>query len=171
MYDIACKVQAHTGKQACYYPVHPVHRMRIVHGSYRMRDISRKGVKMFMLLRARPALNMLIAALAIMAALPLVPVHAATEPLFVTATGHYVRGVFRDYWDKNGGLPIFGYPITDEYIDTKSGKVVQYFERARFERTSPDASAVSLGLLGREATLGRTFATAQPIKNLSLIHI
>lgn len=120
---------------------------------------------MFMFLRVRRALHALIAVLAIMSALPLMPVQAATEPLFVTATGHYVRGVFRDYWDKNGGLAIFGYPITDEYIDTKSGKVMQYFERARFERSRPDATAVSLGMLGREATVGRTFATAQPIKN------
>ena len=120
---------------------------------------------MFSRLRIRMMLNIIIATLAISAALPLVPVYAATEPLFVTVTGHYVRGVFRDYWDKNGGLPIFGYPITDEYVDAKSGKVLQYFERARFERTAPEAQPVTLGMLGREGTVGRTFATSQPIKN------
>ena len=51
---------------------------------------------MFSRLRIRMMLNIIIATLAISAALPLVPVYAATEPLFVTVTGHYVRGVFRD---------------------------------------------------------------------------
>lgn len=116
-------------------------------------------------LRAHSILTVFLTLLAVTATLPTLPAQAATEPLFVTATGHYVHGVFRDYWDKNGGLPIFGYPITDEYIDSQSGRVVQYFERARFERTGANATAVALGMLGREATVGRTFATSQPIKN------
>jgi hypothetical protein len=38
---------------------------------------------------------------------------------------------FRDYWKNFGGLPIFGFPITEQ---RKEGDYwVQYFERARFE--------------------------------------
>ncbi|MFO7169447.1 MAG: hypothetical protein DIU80_015590 [Chloroflexota bacterium] len=93
------------------------------------------------------------------------PARAATEVLYVPATGHYMRGVFRDFWDRNGGLDNFGYPITEEYIDPASGRVIQYFERARFERASPEATTVELGMLGREALGDRTFPRAQPIAN------
>ena len=89
----------------------------------------------------------LLAALALQAAAA--PARAATEVLYVGATGHYVRGVFRDFWDKNGGLANFGYPITEEYIDPQTNRVYQYFERARFERASPAAITVDVRLRDR----------------------
>jgi hypothetical protein len=95
-----------------------------------------------------------------------VPVQGATGVIYYKETGHYVRGVFRDFWDNNGGLPNFGYPLTEEYVDS-TGKTVQYFERARFERARPDATAVQLGLLGRELTAGQAFQTVEPIVNTS----
>jgi hypothetical protein len=93
------------------------------------------------------------------------PANAATGVLYYKETGHYVRGVFRDFWDKNGGLANFGFPITEEYTDSRTGKVYQYFERSRFERASPTSTAVQLGLVGREVIGNRTFLTAQPIPN------
>jgi hypothetical protein len=52
-------------------------------------------------------------------------------------TGKTVGGKFLDYWRKNGGLPQFGYPISDEFEERSplDGKdyTVQYFERAVFE--------------------------------------
>src|SRR5262245_20184937 len=78
------------------------------------------------------------------------PAYAATCTIYYKETGHYVRGVFRDFWDKHGGLPNFGYPLTEEYVDRSSGKIFQYFERARFERARSDSTGVELGLLGRE---------------------
>src|SRR5215212_4006164 len=36
-----------------------------------------------------------------LSALSLSPLHAATDVVYVAATGHYMRGVFRDFWDKN----------------------------------------------------------------------
>ena len=92
------------------------------------------------------------------------PARAATDVLYVSATGHYLRGVFRDFWDKNGGLPNFGYPLTEEYLDSKTNRVYQFFERARFERAQPESTLVELGLLGRQAAGDRVFATADPIK-------
>ncbi len=93
------------------------------------------------------------------------PARAATDVLYVSATGHYMRGVFRDFWDKRGGLAIFGYPLTEEYVDSKTSRVYQYFERARFERALPSSTTVELGLLGRLAIGDRGFATVEPIKN------
>lgn len=107
----------------------------------------------------------LTAAALIIAGVASVPARAATEPLYVAPTGHYVRGVFRDFWDRNGGVANFGWPITEEYIDPTSGRVLQFFERARFERANPAAVDVQLGLLGREAAGGRVFATSASITN------
>jgi peptidoglycan-N-acetylglucosamine deacetylase len=71
-------------------------------------------------------------------------------------TGKTVRGNFLLYWDRFGGLPIYGYPITNEFKE--GGITVQYFERARFEHrpgTWPARYDVHLGLLGRELTKAR----------------
>ncbi|MFL5732840.1 MAG: Kelch repeat-containing protein [Chloroflexia bacterium] len=56
---------------------------------------------------------------------------------FFAETGKRVGGLFLDYWQRNGGLKQFGYPISDEFrersdLDGKS-YTVQYFERAVFE--------------------------------------
>jgi hypothetical protein len=93
------------------------------------------------------------------------PARAAAEVLYVPATGHYMRGVFRDFWDRNGGLANFGYPITEEYVEPGTGRILQYFERARFERALPSSTAVQLGLLGREALGERSFPPAQSIRS------
>jgi len=65
-------------------------------------------------------------------------------------TGHCIRGRFAQYWQQNGGLPVFGYPLTDEM--TEHGRTVQYFERQRFELHGENAAPydVLLGLLGEE---------------------
>src|SRR2546428_294975 len=64
----------------------------------------------------------------VLGALSVAPIHAATGILYVSATGHYMRGVFRDFWDKNGGLANFGYPLTEEYVDPQTNRIYQYFE-------------------------------------------
>ncbi|HWQ15055.1 MAG TPA: hypothetical protein VNL77_19815, partial [Roseiflexaceae bacterium] len=89
------------------------------------------------------------------------PARAATEALYVPATGHYMRGVFRDFWEKHGGLANFGYPITEEYVEPGTGRILQYFERARFERALPSSTTVQLGLLGREVLGERPFPPAE----------
>ena len=51
-------------------------------------------------------------------------------------TGHTLRGTFLSYWNKHGGLPIFGYPTSEEFVERgEDGRdyTVQYFERHRFE--------------------------------------
>ena len=72
-------------------------------------------------------------------------------------TGHTLRGSFLDYWNERGGLPQFGYPITEEFTEPIGAVgapiMVQYFERARFEHHPENAGTpyeVLLGALGRE---------------------
>jgi hypothetical protein len=69
-------------------------------------------------------------------------------------TGKAVRGPFLAYWQANGGLPIYGYPISDEMVEVlEDGKpyLVQYFERARFEYhpENPAPDTIQLGQFGR----------------------
>lgn len=77
-------------------------------------------------------------------------------------TRHSLSNGFKTYWEKNGGLPIYGYPISEEFME--GGFIVQYFERARFEyhpENQPPYN-VQLGLLGTNAltATGRTLPQA-----------
>jgi hypothetical protein len=87
---------------------------------------------------------------------PLYVEYDPTSPIqdgtYFETTGHWLRGRFRDYWQTYGGHARFGYPLTDELIepDATSGRprVVQYFERARFEHhpengATPDEVQIS----------------------------
>ncbi len=69
-------------------------------------------------------------------------------------TGHNLGWGFRDFWERNGGLMQFGYPITEEIRETlEDGRehTVQYFERARFEWHPQNAAPydILLGHFGR----------------------
>ncbi len=92
---------------------------------------------------------------------------------YVAQTGHWLCNGFRDYWNSHGlefgdsgvsyreSLALFGYPISDEYVDPATGTTVQYFERARleFHPDNPGPYKVELGLLGSpswQAAAGNT---------------
>jgi hypothetical protein len=51
------------------------------------------------------------------------------------ATGHCISGRIREYWEENGGLSVFGYPITPQRQEVIEGQTlqVQWFERNRLE--------------------------------------
>ncbi len=81
----------------------------------------------------------------------------AADCATLAATGHTLRGTFLHYWQANGGLAVFGFPLTEEFteINAADGKpyTVQYFERNRFEYHPENAGGryeVLLGLLGAE---------------------
>jgi hypothetical protein len=68
-------------------------------------------------------------------------------------TGYALCGKFRLYWDQNGGLARFGYPIGNETLMQIEGRWlwVQYFERRRMEYHPELAGTryeILLGLLG-----------------------
>ncbi|GAB4201554.1 MAG: hypothetical protein OHK0022_23710 [Roseiflexaceae bacterium] len=50
-------------------------------------------------------------------------------------TGQCISGPIRAYWERNGGLPIFGFPISPQRVETVEGQAlpVQWFERDRLE--------------------------------------
>lgn len=83
---------------------------------------------------------------------------------YFDATGHGIGGGFRGFWEANGGLAIFGYPLSEEFTDAR-GVTVQWFERARFEwqpKLANNPYGVTLGLLGAESNLRATEAQAHP---------
>jgi hypothetical protein len=70
---------------------------------------------------------------------------------FFPETGQRVAEPFLSYWRENGGLPIYGYPISSAYTE-ESGLLVQWFERARFEyHPEYPGHSVLLGHLGLES--------------------
>ena len=57
---------------------------------------------------------------------------SATGSRFYTQTKHNISPRFQAFWDNNGGLPIFGFPISEEFEEQLPGqplRKVQYFER------------------------------------------
>ena len=68
----------------------------------------------------------------------------------VPGIGNCIEGRFREYWQQNGGLPVFGYPITAATPEqTAEGPfLTQYFERNRFELHPEKARPYDV-LLGR----------------------
>lgn len=83
------------------------------------------------------------------------PATLAPDQVYFPETGHSLGGAFRRQWEQNGGLPVYGYPISEEIVEVSptDGQeyIVQYFERNRFE-FHPEAIGtpfeVQLGLLG-----------------------
>jgi beta-N-acetylhexosaminidase len=90
---------------------------------------------------------------------------------FFPETGHSVSHGFLSYWNQYGGLPVFGYPITEEFDDPDTGHVTQYFERARFEwhpGEFPERFDVLLGLLGVELAERQGLTGTQPFQRINV---
>ena len=74
------------------------------------------------------------------------------------ATHNSLGGEFAAFWGRNGGLPVFGFALTEEFLqrsaDTGADYTVQFFERQRFEYHPENGGTpyiVELGRLGAEA--------------------
>ena len=61
-----------------------------------------------------------------------------------------IEGRFREFWEENGGLPVFGYPISgpEREVVAEGNFLAQYFERYRLE-LHPDKAPPYDVLLGR----------------------
>jgi probable HAF family extracellular repeat protein len=88
------------------------------------------------------------------------PVAPLLGAYFYPETGHNVPADFQAFWDGNGGLPQFGYPLSEvirERLEDGREYEVQYFERARFERhpENPPSNRILLGQFGRRIFAAR----------------
>lgn len=97
---------------------------------------------------------------------PVAPVDPRAGATHFPQTGHNVRPHLLSYWQANGGLASFGYPLSEEFTETlENGKpyTVQYFERARFELHPENAAPydILLGQFGRRI-LSENTARPQP---------
>jgi hypothetical protein len=110
--------------------------------------------------------RIVLTALVILAAslvlFPAPPARAQSAQRCFPETGQCVRGRFLQFWEQNGGLPVFGYPIGPALEVPRSDLsfvpygpevyLVQLFERARLELHPENAPPydVLLGALGVE---------------------
>jgi hypothetical protein len=76
------------------------------------------------------------------------PAQAAPDERCFPETGFCISGPIRAYWERNGGLPIFGYPVSTLQDEDVEGRrlPVQWFERDRLE--DHGAQGVLAGRLG-----------------------
>jgi N-acetyl-anhydromuramyl-L-alanine amidase AmpD len=82
---------------------------------------------------------------------PITP-HGSPTYRFFAETGHGIDGGFRTYWEANGGLDIFGFPLSEEVQD--QGRTTQFFQRCvmrYFPEFKGTAYEVQLDLLGATA--------------------
>jgi spore germination protein len=103
---------------------------------------------------------------------PCTPISAfASTPtrVYFPQTGHSLSGGFLQYWRAHGGLPVYGYPITEEFVEVSpsDGKsyTVQYFQRNRFEwhpELAGTPYGIQLGLLGAQYVAKRMFVLSPP---------
>jgi len=101
--------------------------------------------------------------------LPARDINAQTSQRCFAETGYCISGRLREFWEQNGGLRVFGYPITPLQTETIEGRAlqVQWFERARLElhpanRRPYDVQLGRLGadLLARGSNAGTPVNTA-----------
>src|SRR5207302_3461120 len=80
------------------------------------------------------------------------PFGSTATRAYLPQTGHSLSEPFLSYWKSQGGVDLFGYPISEPV--TQDGLTVQWFERARFEshpELAKSGQVVQLTLLGRSA--------------------
>jgi hypothetical protein len=85
---------------------------------------------------------------------PTAPVPPQAGYRYFAETGHNVGPRFGAYWEANGGLAQFGFPLTEPFeqrLEDGNTYTVQYFERTRFELhpENPTPYDILLGQFGR----------------------
>jgi hypothetical protein len=87
--------------------------------------------------------------------------------VYFPETGHYVSSGIKTFFERNGGVAVFGYPITEEFSEVNFveniTRTVQYFQRFRIEYHPNEVvnKRVKIGLLGRDFTADRYFVPAR----------
>ena len=98
---------------------------------------------------------MLVAIFAAMLAVaPYGSAQAQTSQRCFAETNQCIEGRIREFWEQNGGLPVFGLPVTPLQVETIEGRQlqVQWFERNRLELHPENGRPydVLLGRLGAD---------------------
>jgi lipoprotein-anchoring transpeptidase ErfK/SrfK len=82
--------------------------------------------------------------------------------VFVSATGHTLRGTMLDYWRANGGAAVYGNPISEPFASS-DGYYSQAFERAIFQyrpeyldTEDPTIRLMPIGALALDHRLGQS---------------
>ncbi len=86
------------------------------------------------------------------------PTASEPEVRYFPETGHFIKLGFKDFWQANGGLAYFGYPVTEEFADKATDGqdvTVQYFERSKLEYVKATGKT-RIGLVGTELTRDRS---------------
>src|SRR4030095_7188058 len=78
------------------------------------------------------------------------PVAAQNDLRCFPETNQCIAGRIREFWQQNGGLPVFGFPIGPQHAEQVEGQrlQVQQFERNRLELHPENARPYDV-LLGR----------------------
>jgi hypothetical protein len=106
---------------------------------------------------SRLLLRSIFVMLGLMVLIPIVPhISARAQPSqrCFPETSFCIAGRIREFWEENGGLPVFGFPIGPEQEELIEGRPfqVQWFERNRLELHPENARPydVLLGRLGAD---------------------
>jgi len=100
------------------------------YGLYRRDGAPKPAIAPFRTMHVPPLPSATSSALPLTVAPPL-PADPLYEPI-VFSDGYVLRDAFKHFWLFFGGEATFGRPISHAYRDAE-GRLVQYFERARFE--------------------------------------
>jgi murein DD-endopeptidase MepM/ murein hydrolase activator NlpD len=91
------------------------------------------------------------------------PPGVSPDSLYVGETGHFIKAPFLAYWQKLGGYPVFGNPVSEAY--TQDGLQVQLFDQALLEY-HPDQvgqpGEITLGFLGRDLAQAQKLIGSNP---------
>ena len=102
---------------------------------------------------------------------PVEPIDATANRIYFAQTGHILQYGFLQAWKAGGGLPVYGYPLTEEFIEVSPSDgrpyTVQYFERNRFEWHPENKGTpyeFQLGLLGAQRAAALNLLGAPPFR-------
>jgi hypothetical protein len=103
------------------------------------------------------SLAIVFAVLCSMVLIPNMPTQAASDDRCFAETGFCISGQIRSYWERNGGLPVFGFPTSEfRSVDIEGTPfMAQNFERNRLE-LHPENKAPYDVLIGRVGALNLT---------------
>jgi hypothetical protein len=99
---------------------------------------------------------------------------AGEDDFYFVETGHTLGNEFKAFWSQSGGLPVFGFSLTEEFTelnaDTGELYTVQYLERQRFEHHPELAGTpyeVLIGRLGVAAAERRGLLQTEPFQPIA----